>query len=234
MKRIILLLAVCMNFNIYAAPVSNETEVGIAVTQGNTRSENYNAKQMNSYQLDKNILSFNGRYLNAYAGDTESARYILLSVKYVRELSTALGVYLAQSLEKDVFAGYRSRVYTDAGLKYLFYKEDKNIAYAEAGYRYSTEKRLTNTQSSTNSLRAFGDIEKKWNDNFSTQLWAEYLPNLDVTKDYLFNTEISISAVISAIFSLKTGYLVRYDNLPNSGIFHKTDTLLTTAIVSKF
>lgn len=235
MKRTFILCTLLgISFSNYAATISNETEVGVAVAQGNTRSQLYNAKQMNQLQLDQNIISFNGRYLNAYAGDTESARYLLLSLKYVRELSSIFSLYLAQSLEKDFFAGYRSRVYSDAGFKYSFYKEEKNTAYVEAGYRYSTEKRLSNTQSSTNSLRAFGDIEKKWNENFFSQFWVEYLPNLDETDDYLFNSEISISAVINSVFSLKTGYLLRYDNMPNPGVLRKTDTLLTTAIVSKF
>ena len=233
MKKKLVCLLMSLSINSFAS-ISNETELGIAVVQGNTRSQTYNAKQINNFQLDQNILSFNGRYLNAYAGNNESARYLLLSLKYIRDLTATFSVFLAQGLEKDVFAGYRSRVFTDGGVRYLFYKEDINTAYVEAGYRYSTEKRLNDSQTSTNSLRIFGDIDKKWNENIYTQLWAEYLPSFDVSNDYLFNTEVSISATITSIFSLKTAYLLRYDNLPNPGILHKTDTLLTTAIVSKF
>jgi putative salt-induced outer membrane protein YdiY len=48
------------------------------------------------------------------------------------------------------------------------------------------------------------------------------------------NSELSISAALNNVFSMKTGYLLRYDNLPNPGAFAKTDTLLTTALVAKF
>jgi hypothetical protein len=43
-----------------------------------------------------------------------------------------------------------------------------------------------------------------------------------------------MSAVMNAVFSLKTGILVRYDHLPAPGVAYKTDTLFTTAIVAKF
>jgi hypothetical protein len=39
---------------------------------------------------------------------------------------------------------------------------------------------------------------------------------------------------MNRIFSLKSGILVRHDQVPAPGILFKTDTLFTTAFVAKF
>jgi len=62
----------------------------------------------------------------------------------------------------------------------------------------------------------------------------EYLPNLSEKNDYQVNTELSLAAALTSVFSLKTGYQVRFDNVPAKGVAFKTDKVLTTALVAKF
>ncbi len=234
MKLLFISFLIALALKAYASPLSNESEVGISMAKGNTRSETYNVKQINSYKFDENILRFNGRYLNAFAQDKESARFLSLALRYERELSRVFSVYAAESLDKDRFAGYRSRLYSDVGGKYFLEQLKESTTYVEAGYRYLTEKRYTDTQASFNFARALVSFEKTPSESIALRWWLEYLPNVDATKEYFINSEISLSVMLSSVFSLKSGYLLRYNNQPLPGIIYKTDKLLTTAIVAKF
>lgn len=213
---------------------SNESELGIAVANGNSDSQSYNFKQENKFSWGENAFKFNGRYLNTYSDSKESARYILGALRYERELSSRFAVYAGQMLESDKFSGYDLRHSSDLGFKYYMVKEETVYWTAEAGYRYTNEKQTSGAHAYKNQIRAYSEVEKKWTPTVTTKYWIEYLPNMDDTKDYEINTEASISAALNNIFSIKTAYLLRYDRVPPPTAKTRTDTLLTTALVAKF
>lgn len=220
--------------NSFAEKVFNESEVGITASQGNARAQNYNFKQLNSYHFEQNLLRLSARYLNAFSNGIESARYLNGNLRYERELSSLFSLFLAEGYESDRFAGYKERWSSDLGSKYYAYKEEKTIWLVEAGYRYMKENRRDGSNVGSNYLRGYTELENKWNQQCSTKLWVEYLPNLTTSEDYQINSEASVSLMMSEILSMKTGYLVRYDNLPAPGIHYRTDSLFTTALVAKF
>ena len=214
--------------------ITNESELGVAVASGNTKSKTINAKQANAYKFDSNTLKFDARFLNTFANDVESARYLFGGLKYERELNDKFSLYVAEGFESDKFAGYHLRHLNDVGVKYNIIKEEMFYWFAEAGYRYTIEKFNNGTHDYKNSLRAYTELEKKWNPSVSTKYFVEYVPNLKESKDYQINTELSVSAALTSIFSIKSAYLLRYDHLPAATATTKTDTLLTTALVAKF
>lgn len=218
----------------YAADLTNESELGIAVASGNSESKNYNFKQENKFSFGENMFKFNARYLNTYADEKESARYLLGALRYERELSNRFSVYAGQMLESDKFSGYDLRHSSDAGFKYFIKKEDTFYWTAELGYRYTNEKQVSGAHAYRNQLRTYTEMEKKWSPTVSTKYYLEYLPNLDDTKDYEINSEASISAALNNVFSIKTAYLLRYDRVPPPTAATRTDTLFTTALVAKF
>lgn len=234
MKLFFALLMTTLSLNSFAADFTNESEAGIAVASGNTKSKTYNVKQENSYKFDANVLKFKARFLNTFSNDVESARYILGSLRYERELNERFSLFVEEGLESDKFAGYYLRHNNDIGGKYNIYKVENFYWFVEAGYRYVNEKLNNDSHIYKNSLRAYTETEKKWTETVSTKYFLEYLPNLKESKDYQINTELSVSAALSTMFSIKTAYLLRYDHLPAPGTSTKTDTLLTTALVAKF
>lgn len=234
MKWFILALIATMLQTAFAADFANESEAGIAVASGNTKSKNYNAKQANSYKFDANILKFDARYLNSYSNNDESARYIFGGLRYERSLSDRFSLFVAQGFESDKFAGFYLRQLTDIGAKYTIIKEEMFYWLVEAGYRYTNEKLNNGSHDYKNSIRGYTELEKKWNPSVSTKYFFEYVPNMKVGKDYQINTELSVSATLTSIFSIKSAYLLRYDHLPAATATTKTDTLLTTALVAKF
>jgi putative salt-induced outer membrane protein len=234
MKWFFLAMVASLLQSAVAADFTNESEAGVAVASGNTKSKNYNVKQANSYKFDNNVLKFDGRFLNAFANDTESARYLLGQIRYERILNELFSAYVSQALESDKFAGYDLRHVSDLGGQYNLYKLPMFYWLFEAGYRYTKEKEVNGSHQYKNSLRTYTEAEKKWNANTSTKYYIEYVPNLKHGKDYQINTELSVSAALSSVFSIKTAYLLRYDHEPAVGATQKTDTLLTTALVAKF
>ncbi len=233
MKLFLALMLLCMSM-FAQAQLTNESELGIASANGNTKTQTYTFKQLNDYKWEKNVLSFKSRYLNARANGEETARYFMLGLRYEKELSNHLGLFLGETFEKDKFAGIHERLMTDAGGKYRFIDTDMTKFFSELGYRYMHEERLDDTFAFSNYGRIYSEWEHKWNLNFSTKYWAEYLPNISDPKDWQFNTELSLAAVLNSVFSLKSGILLRYDKLPAPGIVYNTDTLFTTALVAKF
>jgi hypothetical protein len=217
-----------------AAQLKNESELGIASANGNTKTQTYNFKQANDYKVDKNEYGFRSRYLDSKANEQRTARYFMASLKMARETGTHTNIFIGETYEKDRFAGIEERFISDLGGKYRFLESDTTKLFSELGYRYMHEDRLDGSSVYSSYIRIYTEWERKWNANFSSKYWVELLPNLTEDEDWQANSEISFSAILSEVFSLKTGILLRHDNLPAPGIVHKTDTLFTTSLVAKF
>jgi putative salt-induced outer membrane protein len=216
------------------AQLTNESEAGIASANGNTKTQTFNAKQLNDYKWDLNVVSFKARYLNASASGSETARYFMTGARYEKQFSNHFGLFLGETFEKDKFAGIEKRLMTDFGGKYRFIETDMTKLFSELGYRYMHEDRLDDSSAYNHYARLYTEWENKWNTSFSTKYWVEFLPNISEDKDWQLNTELSLQATLNSIFSLKSGVLLRYDHFPAPGIVYKTDTLFTTALVAKF
>lgn len=234
MKIFYFVVCLLLSANGTASELFNESEFGISVANGNTENKNYNIKQSNTFNSDLSTYKFMGRFLNAFSQGRENARYLAANLRYERSLNGRVSLFVGQGLESDKFAGYDRRHHSDIGAIYHFYKERPLIWFLEAGYRYTNEKRLNGSHDYQNSLRGYTEFEKFWNEAFSTKYTLEYVPQLSESKDYLINTELSVTATLTEVFSLRSGYLLRYDNLPAPSAGTKTDTLLSTALVAKF
>lgn len=214
-------------------PFVGEAEAGMILITGNSDSQSFAGKAKMSYTQDKNIYSAFGHYIKTEANSVESARNWDVGVRYDRELTDYLGVFVGQKMESDIFAGYLQRDSTDLGLKYYLIKKDDMNWSVEAGYRYSKTQPVTGPVLYDNFLRFYTEFNKSFDKTFSFRYWLEYLPNLTDGKAYQLNTEASINAMLNSIFSLKLGYLVQYQNVPPSGGKETTSTT-TLNLVAKF
>jgi putative salt-induced outer membrane protein len=234
MKSMFPVLIMLLIVGVARAQVANESEAGMASANGNTKTQTYNYKQINSYTWRDNILRFNSRYLNAKANGVETARYFDLGLRYERRLTQDFNMFAGETYVTDKFAGIRARYISDIGGKHFYFNTERTKFFTELGYRYMKETRFDRTQVKSSYGRLYNEWEHKWNGSFSTKYWLEYLPNFSHPNDWQANTELSLSAMMNDVFSLKTGMLIRYDHLPAPGILYKTDSLFTTALVAKF
>lgn len=216
---------------------SADAEAGIVSSNGNTRSSSYLLKGNSSYKFDMFLTKLNGSYLrnesrdNATNVTTDYEKWDI-GLRLERVITEKVSAFLGHSLESDKKAGIDLRNNTDIGAKYFIVKHETYYTFAEAGYRYTTEEYVAGGDEDFNYLRAYIESEKKWTPTFSNKLWVEYLPNLDETDDYNVNAEASVNAAIDSMFSIKTAYLVKYDNVPAAT--HKTDSLFSTSLIAKF
>lgn len=223
-----------ISFNLFAK-ITNESELGLLVAKGNADSESYNARETAGLVFDEfNLLKFTGRYLQTKTKSVENARYWSTGLRYDRALNARMGIFIGEMVESDKYAGYNQKYNSDIGFKYSLIKEKKLIWDAELGYRHTIENQLSNEQKKLNYIRGYTEATRNWTESVSTKLWFEYLPNFTIASDYQMNSELSIIAALNTVFYVKSGYLLRYDHLPNPGAVAKTDTLFTTALVAKF
>jgi putative salt-induced outer membrane protein len=216
-----------------AAKWTNETGLTIVNVDGNTKSESYSANTKLARVFDSNTLSLSGKYLVTKAGSLETARAWEAGARYERALSDSWSAFVAHGAESNSFAGFTQRDNTDLGGKYFFFKSDEGNWFAEAGVR------LTKTLPVLGDVKnqTFGRLYTEYNGSFSKtatyKFWVEYLPNFTDSKAYLANLEPSVSVVLSEVFSLKTAYLVKYQEVV-AATAKQTDTQFTTSLVAKF
>ena len=213
---------------------ANDSELGVVLTSGNSRAQSINFKQDDRYTwaLDKVIGSY--RYLSNSSNGAETARVWDGSVRYERVLTDSFSAYVAEGIEGDPYSGYDRRFNSDIGGKYSILKTKTLVWSGELGYRYTAEYRTTPPNLYSSFGRVYSEVNEDWTPTSSTKLWVEYLPNFSHPKSYLFNSEISLTTVLTTIISIKLGYLLKYNAAPATGITQKADTFFTTSLVAKF
>jgi putative salt-induced outer membrane protein len=217
-------------------PFKNDAEVGIVVTGGNSQTSTLSFKEAALYQWDKNVTKFSGSYLETSNNSIQQSLLWTAGLRYERELTPRLNIFIGEGLESDKFQNILQRYTTDIGAKHFFEKNEKMNWFAELGYRFNRENYPSGPVYFKNYsiIRAYHEIEYFWTKTFSTKWWFEYLPNVTYWPAYQINSELSVSTILTDMFSLKSGYQVRYYNAPPANTRYKTDTIFTTALVAKF
>jgi putative salt-induced outer membrane protein len=241
MKYLILMLLTTSSL-VYAK-YSNESELSLVQTGGNSSVETYNAKTLNKWEGQKRLYTVNGHYTLGMSEQNdekvESARNWSGRGKYEQVLTEHINGFASLQYEGDEFAGYKQRENTDLGGKYIITKSDRFNSFAELGFRYTTERRTSRNDDNEDTFnfskgRAYYEIAVQLHETLSYKLWIEYLPNFTEPEDYMINFEPSISVMLSQMFSLKTAYKAMYDNVPNIEGNKYTDYTFTTSILAKF
>jgi putative salt-induced outer membrane protein len=211
----------------------NESQVGIVTTSGNTDTSTLSASQITTYNFSKNVVRFTAGYLYQETSDVVSAKAWNLGLRYERELSERFSIFAAETVLSDKFKDLRQGYNTDVGAKYFFSKDDTLTWFGEAGYRF-TRQNATIANTNLHFARLYTEIEKKFSDTVSVKYWVEFLPNFTISEDWQANSELSLSAALSKVFSVKSAYLLKFDHLPNAAGLKPADKVLTTSLVAKF
>lgn len=232
-------ITLVMLFVLLAGPAraefKNDSEAGVVNSTGNSRSQSLNFKQGNNYVWERNSVGFKGNFLQSKSQGILDAKRWGLELRYDRSVSERLSFFVTEGVESDRFAGFMQRHNSGVGSKYVFYREEKAWDwFGELGYRYTRERLLTSARVSKNQVRAYTEVNHEWRDGISSKYWVEYMPNFSNGKDWELNTELSSSAAVTNVFSVKIAYLVKYDSLPAPGAISKTDRLFTTSLVAKY
>jgi putative salt-induced outer membrane protein len=217
------------------AQYTNQSEVSMVTTGGNSQLKTYNTKTTNKYIWAKNTLDFGGHYTYGESAQSLSARNWDINTKYGTELSDRLSAVLGQITEGNNFQGIKARYNFDIGPKYFFKKDDKTNFFGEIGYRYTIEDRFQPVENVyENKARAYSQYDRKLNETVSCSLWLEYIPNFTDSEDFLMNGEASLTSILNSTFSLKVAYKGMYDDKPAVEGNKNFDYITTTSLVAKF
>lgn len=228
--------------------LSNESEVSLIQTGGNSNVETYNGKTLTAYELSKSVYSLSGHYTVAFyktvddSGNSvkaESARNWDARGKYERVVNPRFNIFGALQYEGNKFSGYKQRENIDIGGKYFLFKSEKMSTSFELGARHTVEMNVNRDQNNEDKFslakgRLFLEHDQVVSEALSFTFWVEFIPNFTNGEDYLVNFEPSASVVLTKIFSLKSAYKVVYDNVPNIEGNKKKDFKFTTSLLARF
>lgn len=217
------------------ADFQNESEAGVVITSGNTRTQSLSIKQMDRYSWLKNAFALNGSFLQTKNAGVLSAKRWDLQLRYERQMNENLSLILAQGVQSDRFAGYLQRLNSDFGPRYVILRDQELLEWAaELTYRFSREIKTTGQRDYRQQGRFFTEVKRNWSPTTSSRFWIEFIPSFRRFDDWELRSEISTTAALTAIFSMKAGYQFKYDNVPATTTALKRDSEFTTALVAKF
>lgn len=228
----------------------NESQAGVVVTGGNTNTEVYSAKTLNTWTMSEHSkLSFGGSYLEGTTEDPTTGQDVETAkrwdgfLRYDQVLNESWSIFVSQNIESDKFSGYAQRYNTDVGAKWNIVKGKKFYTFLEFGYRYTIEENVDDTKSDqgfengerkNSKARLFYELGGDINESTKGRFWVEYIPNFDESDDWLLTFEPSLSVTLSKTFALKLAFLGIYDNQVNIAGNKKFDYTYTTSIVATF
>jgi putative salt-induced outer membrane protein YdiY len=154
-------------------------------------------------------------------------------------LNRHLALYARTEFDRNKFAGIKSRLAEGVGAVAKVLATDVDQFNIEAGFELTQQKNIDGVDDNFKSLRGATSWKHALSKNASFFQSAEFLPNLDESKDLRINTETTLIAPMSAHVSMKASYLVRFDNLPalnasGTAPLRKTDRILSTGIQIAF
>lgn len=215
--------------------MTHESEMSILNTGGNTNVQTYLLRSKNQLIARRNTYRFGGHYAYGEANEVVSVRDWDANGQYERMVTRSTAVLLGEFIEGYRFRNIKARYNSDIGLKYHFIRSDLQNLFGEIGYRYSVEDRYSPNENLYESkIRAYSEYNRKVTETFQWRMWGEYIPNFTDEQRYLINFELSGTAILSSIFSLKVAYRGFYDDRPASPGLKYYDYQYTTSLVSKF
>ena len=217
----------------------DEAQLAYVKTGGNTEVTLLSAKNLLTYQATEEIKldwSALARFAETEVDgktDKSAERYATeLHLEYAiteRFYTAAHGGWL-----RDKFAGIDDQYYFGPSVGYKFLIGPKHFLKAEAGVDYVTEDYTDNTDDDYMRGRAFGEYAFALTEKTRFSQSLEYLHDFDNSDNYNVNSETALITALSDKLSLKTSYVINYDNEPVPKDLDDTDTTLAVTIVVNF
>ncbi len=244
------------SFNLFAedlAPgLTNESALGYVVTGGNSESETVNIAQKSQYQWTRDILRFEGSYLQTEGLDQSSgvkaqtAENWKANLRFERVLTPKkFNAFVTYGWLGDRFQGVREGQSADIGAKYYLYNNAEVKLFVEGGYQYRRELLVANAEPGVgvgprhfpefHYGRLAAEIEYNHSKTLTLGLKTEYLASIATfSTDHRFNYNPYLTSVLTDLFSLKVSYDSKYRYLPAQAGNKLTDYTFTTSLLAKF
>jgi putative salt-induced outer membrane protein len=213
---------------------SEQAEVAFVDTGGNTDVTTLSAKSTLKYLFSER-LSGTWKFLSLYGkSDGESSAENYSTEFRVDFLCTKkLYSFVNAGWLKDRFGGIDSRYYLDAGAGYKFLLGPKHFLLGEISPNYTIEEYTDGGDSEYLGVRAFSQYEYVFGGKNKFTQSLEYLADLSDSQNWRLNSETAVISALNSFLSLKSSYVVKYDNQPFEDL-DDTDTILGVSLIVNF
>jgi putative salt-induced outer membrane protein YdiY len=229
------------------------SELGGALAQGNTAAYNLSFGLTGSYKWKNNKVSGFAAALYGQsvvdgdgngilseverdAGYVTSQRQLNSELRYDRFVSKKNSFYFLAGALVDPFAGFQSRSHEQIGYSRVLIDKDDTDLVSEIGFDWAQELYVDGVEPGYQNVfaaRVMLGFEHTFNEAVSFKDQLEVFPNVVVLEDVRIMNSASLTAKLSDKLGFKTGYGLRFDNLPVEG-FRKADHALTASLVVTF
>jgi putative salt-induced outer membrane protein YdiY len=216
-----------------AKPVKVTAGIAFLDASGNTDVTSLTVNERLEWKRPRYLWAQFINAINGSTGGKESANLLATGVRGDWKPHGRLSVYSLVNYDRNRFANIGRRFEEGAGLGWSMIERPRHRLTTELGAQFVQQRNLDEVSDNFLAGRAAELYRYTLKENTYIEERVEYLPNLETTEDYRLNGEASIVAPLSRHLSLKAGYVVRFDNLPEPGV-KKTDRFLTSGLQISF
>ena len=181
-----------------------------------------------SWRYGQNFAAVYGK-----TNDSTTANALRLGGRVDRFINSRLSGFGGLSWERNRFAGVSRRLEEIVGLAYLLLARPSDELRIEGGASFNQQRSVAGLSDEFVAARAAAAYKHTFFEKAYFQQLAEVLPNLETGDDLRVNAESALVAPLSDLLSLKLGYSIRYDRLPEPG-FQKTDRIFSSGLQINF
>ena len=214
---------------------SDQAELSFVDTGGNTDVTTLSAKNVLEYKFTNRLQgAWKVSALYGEADGERNAESYLTELRLDYLLRKRLYTFAMAGWSKDQFAGIDSRYYVGPGVGHKFITGPKHFLVGEAGLTYVNEEYTDNTDRDYIGGRAFGKYEYVLSDKNKFFQSLEFLYDFEESDNYNINSETALIVGLSNSLSLKTSYVIKFDNEPVPSTLKETDTMLSVTLIVNF
>lgn len=213
---------------------TDEAELSFVSTNGNSKVTTLSAKNLLKVPFSENFSgSWKLQGLYGKNDGVKNAETYMTEFRGDYAQTSRLYYFASAGWFQDKFSGIDSRYVYGLGSGYKFLDGPKSFLLGEAGLTFTQEEDTAGNDNEYLGGRLFAQYAYLFNDTNKFTQSIEYLPDFDDSKNWLFNSETALVSALNSNFSMKTAYLVKYDNQPVTGLT-KTDSIISVALVANF
>lgn len=192
-------------------------DLGFVNTTGNTQVTTFNLGEKLILRHDR--WEHKQQFGSVYAAqdDKQTSNLTFANWRSDLSLNKNVAIFGFVGFDRNTFAGISRRFEEALGLAAKLLTRDSDTWSFEAGLAMNQQRAVAGTTLNFASMRSGTTYRHNFSKASYFQQSVEYLPSFKIAEDYRINTESAFVAPISSHLSMKLGYVVRYDNLPEAG-----------------
>lgn len=209
--------------------VKGSAEVGYVSTSGNTAVTTVNAGQRLTYAPARwRFEQFLQVVYGENAGEVNS-RFVRAGVVTEYTWGGAVGVATGVLYDANRFNGIVHRTEEYAGVVWRALQSRTDSLRVDVGASLTQQRNVDRSTNRFPAARSAVLYARRLPSSAALQASAEFIPNLEETRDYRLNSSVALVAPLAKALAVRMEYQVRYDNVPEP-TFQTTDRLFTTSL----